>query len=175
MDGPELLLTAAVSILPERCREWGAAMAAELTQLDKPSSRWRFAVGCMRVALLPPNSTRLPAVAVAAAGVTATAAIGVAVGRLLPAVQVFAVTFAALVAVLATVAVGRGRRPNRGGPGLPATAVMLAGVTGCIAIFAYVAVRYPQLAAPHGKASTSRSAADGMREPQSFPRTCPLS
>jgi hypothetical protein len=143
MDGPQLLLTATAPMLPDNRGDWGAAMSAELAQLRSPSARWSFALGCTRVALLPPNSRRPWAIAVAAAAVTATAVVGVAVGRVLPAVQVFAVTFTALVGVLATVAVNRGRRPTPARPGAATTAAMLAGVAGCIVIFAYVAVRYP--------------------------------
>jgi len=55
MDGPNLLLAAAVRGMPsERC-EWGAAMLAELAGLQNPSTRWRFALGCARVALFPPR------------------------------------------------------------------------------------------------------------------------
>jgi len=143
VDGPQLLLAVAVAMLPDGRREWGAGMSAELAQLNSPSSRWWFALGCARVALLPPNSRRLPVIAVAATGVTTTAVVAVAVGRALPAVQTFAVTFATLIGVFATVAVGRGRRPGSTRPGPITTTVMLAGIAGCIAIFAYVAVRYP--------------------------------
>lgn len=143
MDGPQLVLTVAVLMLPDGRGDWGTAMSAELAQLRSPSSRWWFALGCARVALLPPDSRRLPAIAAAAAGVAATAVVGVALGRVLPAVQPFAVTFAALIGVFAIVAVGRGRRPDPTRPGPATTAVMLAGVAGCVAIFGYVAVRYP--------------------------------
>jgi len=52
---PERLLTAAVRRMPAERREWGAAMLAELAQLQHPSTRWRFALGCTRVALFPPR------------------------------------------------------------------------------------------------------------------------
>ncbi len=55
MDTPGLLLTIAVRRMPaERC-EWGEAMLAELAQLQNPSARWRFALGCVCVALFPPR------------------------------------------------------------------------------------------------------------------------
>lgn len=55
-DGPELLLAAAVRLLPEERRDWGVAMLAELAQLHHPSTRWRFALGCTGVALFPPGN-----------------------------------------------------------------------------------------------------------------------
>jgi hypothetical protein len=143
MDGPALLLAAAVHLLPDRRRDWGAAMSAELAQLHTPAARWWFALGCARVALFPPRSSRLPVVAVGTATVAAAVGASLALGHVLPAFQVFAATFTMLVGALATLTVGRSRRPSRTVPGLTVTAAMLAGVAGCVAIFAYVAVRYP--------------------------------
>jgi hypothetical protein len=51
---PRLLLTLAVRCMPTGRREWGAAMLAELAQLRHPTTRWRFALGCIRVAMFPP-------------------------------------------------------------------------------------------------------------------------
>ncbi len=53
VDAPERLLRVAVRLLPRDRSEWGAAMAAELAQLQSPSERWSFALGCARVALSP--------------------------------------------------------------------------------------------------------------------------
>jgi hypothetical protein len=50
MDGPQLLLSIAVGMLPDRHREWGAAMSAELSQHRSPSSRWWFALGALGAA-----------------------------------------------------------------------------------------------------------------------------
>lgn len=59
MDVPRLLLAAAVRRMSaERC-EWGAAMLAELAQLQNPSTRLRFALGCACVALFPPRKAGL--------------------------------------------------------------------------------------------------------------------
>lgn len=55
MDVPRLLLAAAVRRMPSERREWGEAMLAELAQLQHPYARWRFALGCARVALFPPR------------------------------------------------------------------------------------------------------------------------
>jgi len=58
MDTPRLLLTIAVRRMSAERGEWGAAMLAELAQLQHPSTRWRFALGCARVALFPPRKVR---------------------------------------------------------------------------------------------------------------------
>ncbi len=54
-DIPRLLLTIAVRRMPAERSQWGAAMLAELAQLQHPSTRWWFALGCARVALFPPG------------------------------------------------------------------------------------------------------------------------
>lgn len=54
-DLPRLLLTIAVRRMPIERDEWGAAMMAELAQLQNPFTRWRFALGCTCVALFPPR------------------------------------------------------------------------------------------------------------------------
>jgi hypothetical protein len=59
MDTPGLLLAAAARQTPEERREWGAAMMAELSEIHDLASRWRFALGCVRVALFPPRRARL--------------------------------------------------------------------------------------------------------------------
>jgi hypothetical protein len=41
--------------MPAERREWGAAMLAELAQLQHPVTRWQFALSCVRVALFPPR------------------------------------------------------------------------------------------------------------------------
>jgi hypothetical protein len=44
--------------MPEDRRGWGAAMLAELDAIRGPADRWRFAAGCLRVALFPPAPRR---------------------------------------------------------------------------------------------------------------------
>jgi len=53
-DGPGWLLAAAARPMPEERRHWGAAMLAELYQIQGLTERWWFALGCIRVALFPP-------------------------------------------------------------------------------------------------------------------------
>jgi hypothetical protein len=45
--------------MPAERGEWGAAMLAELATLQQPLARWRFALGCARVALFPPRTRPL--------------------------------------------------------------------------------------------------------------------
>jgi hypothetical protein len=59
-DTPALLLACAVRRMPGERREWGAAMEAELEHVQCRSQRWRFALGCIGVALFPPRKNRLP-------------------------------------------------------------------------------------------------------------------
>jgi hypothetical protein len=58
-DAPRWLLTIAVRRMPAERAEWGEAMLAELAQIQNPSARWRFALGCIRVALFPPRKVGL--------------------------------------------------------------------------------------------------------------------
>ena len=53
-DAPARLLQAAVRQMPENRRNWGAAMLAELSQVERGPARWKFALGCARAALFPP-------------------------------------------------------------------------------------------------------------------------
>ncbi len=79
---PERLLAAAVRHMPVERREWGAAMLAELAQLQQPSTRWRFALGCSRVALFPPDKDGLLHT-VMIKGILATLAIAVLISLIL--------------------------------------------------------------------------------------------
>lgn len=58
-DVPKWLLTIAVRRMPAERSDWGAAMLAELAQLQNPFTRWWFALGCARVALFPPRKGNL--------------------------------------------------------------------------------------------------------------------
>jgi hypothetical protein len=58
-DAPRLLLTIAVRRMPAERAEWGEAMLAELAHIQNPTARWRFALGCTRVALFPPRKVGL--------------------------------------------------------------------------------------------------------------------
>lgn len=58
-DTPRKLLASAVAEMPEERRDWGAAMLAELGQIQGRASRWWFALSCARVALFPPHCAGL--------------------------------------------------------------------------------------------------------------------
>jgi hypothetical protein len=131
LDGPALLLAAAAATLPADRHDWGAAMTAELAQVQGPASRWRFAAGCARAAVLPPRDHRAAAVSGALA-VAATAAAALATGAALPAGRVFALTFVGLLGGLATLTLARSHRPRRPRPGPVVTGLALAGIAGCL-------------------------------------------
>jgi hypothetical protein len=59
-DWSRRLLAFAVGLMPKDRREWGGAMLAELEAIRSPVERWRFSIGCLRVALFPPASARWP-------------------------------------------------------------------------------------------------------------------
>ncbi|MGH9937823.1 MAG: hypothetical protein ACREAM_16380 [Blastocatellia bacterium] len=58
-DTPRWLLSIAVRRMPTERSEWGAAMLAELAQLQHPFMRRRFALSCICVALFPPRKSGL--------------------------------------------------------------------------------------------------------------------
>jgi hypothetical protein len=55
LDMPGLALAVAARQIPEERHEWGAAMMAELGQIHGLTSRWWFALGCLRAGLFPPR------------------------------------------------------------------------------------------------------------------------
>jgi hypothetical protein len=144
MDGPARLLTVAISALPDERREWGAAMVAELEQVQDSSSRWRFAIGCARTAVFPPLTGRRRVLGVAILAAISAAAVGPVVGYTLPAMRVFAVTFVALFGVLVTLAAARSRsvRQTMSCPTISAGGLLA--VSACIASTAYFLIKYPE-------------------------------
>jgi hypothetical protein len=55
LDTPGLLLASVARQMPEDRLDWGTAMLAELDQIPDSTSRWWFALSCIRVALFPPH------------------------------------------------------------------------------------------------------------------------
>src|SRR5262249_28502661 len=53
-DAPAFVVAAATAQLPAGQRDWGRAMAAELTEVQGRGRRWRFAAGVLRVVAFPP-------------------------------------------------------------------------------------------------------------------------
>jgi hypothetical protein len=149
LDGPAWLLAAAAATLPADRRDWGAAMAAELAQVQGGAARWRFAAGCARAAAFPPHGQRAAVGVAGALAVAATAAAALAAGAALPAGRVFAPTFVGLLGGLATLALARSRGPRRPGPG-PATAgLALAGVAGGLGLATWYLAEYPLTPSGH--------------------------
>jgi hypothetical protein len=113
VDPPGRLLAGAVAALPERRREWGMAMIAELAEVQGRWARWRFALSCARATLWLPPAGGWPVLAVVTGAVVASvAAVGPAVGAAVPGLTVFAVTFTGLVGAMLVLAVARSRRPR---------------------------------------------------------------
>lgn len=63
LDAPASALAWIVGTMPQARAEWGAAMLSELSAVSGTSARWRFALGCARVALFPPRIDMLSAAA----------------------------------------------------------------------------------------------------------------
>jgi hypothetical protein len=125
MDLPGWLLAAAVAALPERRREWGRAMTAELAEVQGRSARWRFALSIVGAMLWLPPAGGWPVLALVAGVVVASvAAAGPAVGAAVPGLRVFAVSFTGLVGAMVVLAVARWRRPRLP---VPAPTVLVTG------------------------------------------------
>ncbi|MFE0150135.1 hypothetical protein ACFWY5_23500 [Nonomuraea sp. NPDC059007] len=133
MDPPQRLLTAAVAALPERRREWGLAMTAELAGIEGRTARWRFALSSARAMLwLRPAGGWPVLVLTSGAAVAAAAVAGTAMGALAPGLSVLAASFTAIVGAMAVLAVARAPRLRLPVPA--ATAVVVAGVAAAIAM-----------------------------------------
>jgi len=143
LDGPGWLLAAAAATLPADRRDWGAAMAAELAQVQDRASRWRFAAGCARAAVFPPRGSRVAVLVAGALAVAAIVAAALVTGAALPAGRVFALTFVALVGGLATLTVARSRQVGRAGPGPAIAGLALVGIAACVAFTTYYLAEYP--------------------------------
>jgi hypothetical protein len=143
LDGPGWLLAAAAATLPADRRDWGAAMVAELPQVQDHAARWRFAAGCAGTAVFPPGGNRAAVGITGLLAVVATAATALATGAALPAGRVFAPALVGLLGGLATLTVARSRRVRRAGPGPVITGLALAGIAGCLAATGYYLAEYP--------------------------------
>jgi hypothetical protein len=132
-DPPGRLLAAVVATLPEHRHQWGAAMTAELAEVQGRQARWRFALSTARAAVWTPRPSGRPVLAlVTGMVVTLVAAAGPAVGAVVPGLGVFAVSFVGLVGALVVLAVARSR-PLR--LPVPAPTLLVAGgVTAAITL-----------------------------------------
>jgi hypothetical protein len=143
LDGPAWLLTAAAATLPAGRRDWGAAMTAELAQVQDRAARWRFAAGGARAAVFPPGGSPAAVALAGALAVVAVVATALVTGATLPAGRVFALTFVGLLGGLATLTVARSGRVGRAWAGPATAAVALAGVAGCIAAATWYLLEHP--------------------------------
>jgi uncharacterized membrane protein YeaQ/YmgE (transglycosylase-associated protein family) len=125
MDPPARLLAAAVATLPDRRRQWGMAMTAELAEVRGRSARWRFALSSARATLWQRPAGGWPVLVLVAGAVAASvAAAGPAVAAAVPGLGVFAVSFTGLVGAMVVLAVARSRRPRLP---VPAPTLVVAG------------------------------------------------
>jgi hypothetical protein len=152
LDGPGRLLALAVATLPEDRREWGTAMAAELDQLVDRSERWWFALGALRVALLPPpRGDRRLVLVVTMAAIGAVVAARLVASRAVPGLDVFVPTFAGVLGLAVTAAAVRsGRAPwDRWTPwrrtGLLLGTLVPAAVVAAVAAAVWFARAYPSV------------------------------
>jgi hypothetical protein len=143
LDGPAWLLAAAAAMLPDDRRDWGAAMAAELAQVQDRPARWRFALGCARTAVFPPRDHRTALAVTGGLAVVAVVAAALVTGAVLPAGRVFAPVLVGLVGGLAVLVMARRGRVGRVGPGLGVAGLALAGVAGCVAATIGYLAEYP--------------------------------
>ncbi|MBB5080194.1 hypothetical protein [Nonomuraea endophytica] len=147
MDPPQRLLTTAVAALPERRREWGLAMIAELAGIEGRTARWQFALSSARAMLWLRPAGGWPAlVLTAAAAVAAAVAAGTAMGTLAPGLTVLAASFTAIVGAMAVLTVARAPRLRLPAP--IATALVVSGVAAAI-VMTVIFFRTEPAAAQH--------------------------
>jgi hypothetical protein len=147
MDPPERLLAAAVAALPERRREWGEAMTAELAEVEGRSARWRFALSSVRATLWLPPAGGWPVLAlVTGVGVASVAVAGPAVGAVVPGLRVFAASFTGLVGAMVVLATARSGRPR---VPVPAPTVLVTGGVAASIAVTVIFLRREPAAAPY--------------------------
>jgi hypothetical protein len=118
-------------------------MVAELTQVHGPARRWRFALGVVRILLLPPVAHRGRAIAVAAAGLAVTAGATVLARQEVPGLAVCVATLGLLLCGYATVAVARSRLRRPSVAGFIVAAVAVAALAGTLVAVSRVARAHP--------------------------------
>ncbi|GIH06268.1 hypothetical protein Rhe02_43350 [Rhizocola hellebori] len=145
MDFPDRLLTAAVATLPDRRRDWGVAMIAELAGIEGRRARWQFASSSAAAALWLAPIGRWPVLApvtavVVAGGVTA----GWATGAAVPGLGVFAASFAGIIGVMVMLAIAYSRRVRMPAP--VATLLLGGAVAAAVTMTVTFMVRQPTAA-----------------------------
>ncbi|MFC4533956.1 hypothetical protein [Sphaerisporangium dianthi] len=145
-DAARWSLALAVWLLPSARREWGAAMRAELQQIEGGTARLHFALGCVRAALVQPSALRT---AGHLGGTAAAVAAVLAAGIVYPGARALVVTLTLVLAALTWL----GGRPGLFGPvagSLTARVVRAAGHTaaGAYLLVAVMDSRGPQYLRP---------------------------
>lgn len=142
-DAPERLVALAASQLQAARRDWGMAMAAELTAVRGQVQRWRFACGVLRVAVFPPVRHRGGVLAVAVAGLTVAVAGTLLAARAAPGMSVFAATLGLLLCGYATVVAWRWTGHAVSPARLAAGAAALAGASAAVTAGLRIAIVRP--------------------------------
>ena len=142
-DAPARIAAAAASQLPAHRRDWGRAMAAELTHIHGRARRWQFAAGVLRVVLFPPPRRRNRALLVAAAGLMAAAAATVAAASEVPGLAVFVAVLGLLLSGYAMAVTSRSPRARPTAPRVMVGVVALGGVAAAVATVVRIAAAHP--------------------------------
>ena len=145
-DTPARIAAGAANRLPAHRRDWGMAMAAELTQVSGRARRWRFAAGLLRVMLFPPSRHPARVLVAALGGLLAAAGATVAAAMEVPSMSVFAAAAGLLLGGYAAVAASRSHRLRPTMPQVAVGAVALAGAAAAVAAVTRIAVAYPAAA-----------------------------
>ena len=148
-DPARSLVSLATRLLPAQRRDWGQAMQAEFDAVPGPWARWRFALGCARMALVAPRQAGGPALLVRVGLLAGAAVVGLGIYGLAPAMAAVALLFPAVLAGFIWLALLRARSAtgHQGTPGWPLQALILGGVAGWVAVVMYGVVRYPAMGA----------------------------
>jgi hypothetical protein len=148
-DPARSLVVLAAGLLPAQRQDWGQAMLAEFDAIPGPWGRWRFGLGCARVALVAPRRAGGPALLVRTALLASAVALGLGIYALAPAMAAVALLFPAVLVGCGWLALLRSRSAtgHQGAPGWPLRAVILGGVAGWLGVVMYGVVRYPAMGA----------------------------
>ena len=146
-DVPARIVAAAAAWLPAHRTDWGRAMAAELAQVHDRAGRWRFAAGAVRVALFLPSGRSRRMLAVALAGLLASAAATAATAAGIPDLAWSVAVLGVLLGGYATFRASRPRLPHRAAPGVMIAVLALTTVAAAIVSVARIAVAHPAAAA----------------------------
>jgi hypothetical protein len=142
-DAARSLLARVVRWLPAHRSDWGLAMLAELDRVEGRTARWRFALGCARVAVSAALTRLRPVRGLAVAA--GAGAVGAVIYTASAQLRVFAVVFAAELAACGLLASIRpaGGTGSRAAVGWTMRLGLLFGVAACLGLGVYGVVRYP--------------------------------